>query len=45
MSKRKFTKQEKLSILKEVFEYGISKTRKEYVLYVTDFYSRKEIMI
>ena len=42
MSKRTFTKEEKLSILKEASEQGVSKTHKKYGVYAAGYYSWKE---
>ena len=42
MSKRTFTKQEKLSILKEASEQGVTKTLKKYGIYSATYYSWKE---
>ena len=42
MSKRTFTKEEKLSILKEASEQGVSKTLEKYGVYAASYYSWKE---
>lgn len=42
MKKRTFTKQEKLSILKEASEQGVSKTLEKYGIYPATYYSWKE---
>jgi len=42
MSKRTFTKQEKMSILKEASEQGVTKTLKKHGIYSTTYYSWKE---
>jgi putative transposase len=39
MSKRKFTKEDKLKILKEASEQGVSKTLSKYDLYPATYYS------
>ena len=42
MSKRTFTKQEKMSILKEASEQGVTKTLKKHGIYSATYYSWKE---
>ncbi len=42
MSKRTFTKQQKMSILKEASEQGVVKTLEKYGIYSTTYYSWKE---
>lgn len=42
MKKRTFTKQEKLSILKEASEQGVTKTLEKYGIYPATYYSWKE---
>ncbi len=42
MSKRTFTKQEKLSILKEASEQGVTKTLEKHGIYPATYYSWKE---
>ena len=42
MSKRTFTKQEKMSILKEASEQGVTKTLEKHGIYPATFYSWKE---
>lgn len=41
MKKRKFTKEEKLSIIKEVSEQGLKETLAKYNLYPASYYSWK----
>jgi len=42
MGKRTFTKQEKLSILKEASEQGVTKTLEKHGIYPATYYSWKE---
>ena len=42
MSKRTFTKQQKMSILKEASEQGVTKTLKKHGIYSATYYSWKE---
>ena len=42
MSKRTFTKEQKLSILKEASEQGVTKTLEKYGIYPATYYSWKE---
>ncbi len=42
MSKRTFTKEQKLSIFKEASEQGVTKTLKKYGIYPATYYSWKE---
>ena len=42
MSKRTFTKQEKLSILKKASEQGVTKTLEKHGIYPATYYSWKE---
>ena len=45
MSNRKFTKEQKLSILKEASEQGVTKTLEKYGIYPATYYSWKEKLI
>ena len=42
MEKRKFTKDEKLAIIKEVSEQGLKSTLEKYNLYPASYYSWKK---
>ncbi len=42
MSKRTFTKEQKLSILKEASEQGVTKTLEKYGIFPATYYSWKE---
>jgi len=42
MSKRTFTKQQKMSILKEASEQGVTKTLEKHGIYPATYYSWKE---
>ncbi|NQY12137.1 MAG: transposase [Flavobacteriales bacterium] len=42
MEKRKFTKEEKLAIIKEVSEHGLKSTLEKHSLYAASYYSWKK---
>lgn len=42
MEKRKFTKEEKLQIIKEVSEHGLKATLEKHALYPASYYSWKQ---